>query len=177
MTNHSDTPSTAALSPGRYRLDPTESQVHYSSKHMFGMGTVHAVFTVREGELILGEPMATSSATVTISAASFSSNNRKRDKDVRSAGLLNVDTYPDITFASKGLQQTPDGWLVNGDVTAHGQTVPVDVRIDRFTAEGDGIRVHGQVGHLDRTAFGITGSRGLVGRYFDLELDVLATTR
>ena len=175
MTDHSDAASVEAVSPGRYRLDPNRSQVRYSSKHMFGMGTVQAVFTVQEGELHLGEPMTTSSATVTIAAASFASDNAKRDKDVRSAGLLDVDTYPHITFASERLQETPDGWLVTGDLTAHGQSVPVDVRIDRLTDEGNGIRVRGHVEHLDRTAFGITGSRGMVGRYFNLELDVFAT--
>jgi hypothetical protein len=65
---------------------------------------------------------------------------------------------------------------VAGTVTAHGHTVDVDVRIDRIAQEGTGIRLHGQAEHLDRTAFGITGSRGMVGRYLDLELDAFATT-
>jgi len=177
MTEHTPAPSIEGLSPGRYRLEPTQSQVRYSSKHMFGLGTVHAVFSIQEGELRVGDPLTASSVTVTVAAASFTSNSAKRDKDVRSAGLLNVDTYPDITFASHSLQPTSDGWLVHGAVTAHGQTVPVDVRIDRLTHEPDGIRVHGQAQHLDRTTFGITGSRGMVGRYFDLDLDVLATAR
>ena len=47
--------------------------------------------------------------------------------------------------------------------------------IDRVTPEGPGLRVHGGDEHLDRTTFGITGSRGMVGRYLDLEFDVLAT--
>lgn len=168
------TASIAVLSPGRYRIDPDKSQVHYSGKHMFGLGTVHATFTIRGGELRIGEPPATSSATVTVDAASFSSSNAKRDKDVRSARLLDVDRYPDITFASDSLQETGDGWLVTGTVTAHGHTVPVHVRIDRVTDEGTGIRVHGRAEHMDRTAFGITGSRGMVGRFLDLEVDAFA---
>jgi polyisoprenoid-binding protein YceI len=175
MTDPSTAPSIEDLSPGRYLLDPTKSQVHYSGKHMFGMGTVHAVFTIGEGELRIGEPMATSSATVTVAAGSFNSNNARRDKDVRSAGLLDVERYPAIIFASNGLRATRDGWLVTGTVTARGHTVPVDVRIDRVTHEGAGIRVQGRADRLDRTAFGITGSRGMVGRYLDLELDAFAT--
>ena len=108
-------------------------------------------------------------------ASSFSSNSARRDKDVRSAGLLDVDRYPDITFASDSLQKTEHRWFLVGTVTAHGRTVPVDVVIDRVTPEGVGIRVHGGAEHLDRTTFGITGSRGMVGRYLDLEFDVLAT--
>ena len=65
--------------------------MHYSGKHMFGLGTVHATFTVREGELRVGEPWTTSRVTVTVDAASFSSNSARRDKDVRSAGLLDVN--------------------------------------------------------------------------------------
>jgi polyisoprenoid-binding protein YceI len=109
-----------------------------------------------------------------VDAASFSSNNARRDKDVWSAGLLDVETYLDITFAADNLQETGDGWLVVGTVTAHGHTVPVEVQIDSVTHEGTGIRLHGRAEHLDRTAFGITGSRGMVGRHLDLELDVSA---
>ena len=173
MTDTS-TATMASLSPGRYRLEANQSELHYSSKHMFGLGMVHATFSVRSGELRVGDPLATSVVEVTVDAASFSSGNARRDKDVRSAGLLDVERYGDITFASEGLQSTEDGWLVSGTVTAHGHTVPVDVRIDRVVNEGAGIRIHGRAERLDRTAFGITGSRGMVGRYLDLELDVLA---
>ena len=173
MTDTS-TATMPSLSPGRYRLDPNQSTLHYSSKHMFGLGVVHATFRVRGGELRVGEPLDTSVVEVTVDAASFSSGNARRDKDVRSAGLLDVERFSDITYASEGLQQTEEGWLVTGTVTAHGHTVPVDVRIDRVVDEGAGIRMHGRAERLDRTAFGITGSRGMVGRYLDLELDVVA---
>ena len=167
--------SAAVLAPGSYRLDPTKSRVHYTGKHMFGMGTVHGTFSIHDDELRIREPLATSGATVTVDAASFSSANAKRDKDVRSAGLLDVAQYPLITFASDGLEQSGDALLVTGTVTAHGQTVGVEVRIDRIIHEATGIRLHGRAEHLDRTAFGITGSRGMVGRYLDLEVDAFAT--
>src|SRR3982751_1722533 len=113
MTDSSTAP-TAVLAQGTYHLDPTRSQVRYTSRHMFGMGTVHANFTIRGGELRICEPTAASSATVTVDAASFSSANAKRDKDVRSADLLDVARYPDITFASDELQQAGDALLVPG---------------------------------------------------------------
>lgn len=166
--------SMAAVAPGTYRLDSSKSQVHYTGKHMFGLGTVHATFAIQGGELRIGDPLATSSATVTLDAASFSSNNARRDTHVRSTGLLDVDGHPHITFVSESLREDGDILLVTGTVNAHGESVPVDVRIDRVTPEGEGIRVHGRSEHLDRTAFGITGSRGMVGRFLDLELDVFA---
>jgi len=165
-----------AVMPGHYRIDPGRSRVRYSSKHMFGLGTVHATFSVREGDLRIGEATGTLSTRVTVDAASFTSGSTKRDRDVRSGGLLDVERYPDITFASEHMQETPgEGWLVPGTVTAHGRSVPVEVRVDRVTANGSELLVHGWARNLDRTTFGITGSRGLVGRYLDLELDVIAT--
>jgi len=52
--------------------------------------------------------------------------------------------------------------------------VPVEVVIDRATNEGDGVRVHAYVEHLDRYAFGVTKVKGFAGRYLDLDLDVFA---
>ena len=43
---------------GTYRVDPEQSVVSYSGRHMFGLGTVHATFTVRFGELGLPIPRA-----------------------------------------------------------------------------------------------------------------------
>ena len=108
-------------------------------------------------------------------AASFSSDSTKRDRDVRSPGLLDVEQHPDITFASDRMQATREGWLVAGVVTAHGRSVPVEVRVDRITTHASEVHAHGRAQDLDRTAFGVTGSRGMVGRYFNLELDVVAT--
>lgn len=171
---HLNPPSTVAS--GHYRIDPDRSQVRYAGKHMFGLGTVHATFSVREGDLSIGDATDPCIARVTVDAASFCSDNTKRDRDVQSAGLLDVEHYPDIIFSSEHMQEIPgEGSLVPGTVTAHGRSVPEDVQVDRVTVNGSEVLVHGWARNLDRTTFGITGSRGLVGRYLDLELDVVAT--
>ena len=162
---------------GLYRMDPQRSEVSYAGRHMFGLGVVHATFALRSGELRVGDPVTTSAVSVTVDAGSFSSNSAKRDKDVRGASLLDVARHPDITFVSNGVGTEPgtDGWMMTGTVTAHAHTVPVEVLIDGATPETDGVRLHGRVRRLDRYDFGITGSKGMVGRYLDLELDVFAT--
>jgi len=52
--------------------------------------------------------------------------------------------------------------------------VPVEVVCERVTLESGGLLVHAHAHHLDRHAFGITGSKGLVGRYLDIDLVVHA---
>ncbi len=173
MTDNGTT-SQAVLAPGTYRIDPDQSQVRYTGKHMFGLGTVHATFSIQEGQIEVGDPVESSSATVVVDATSFHSDSARRDKDVRSAGLLDVANQPKITFASHELGRTGDGWLAIGTLTVHGHTLPVHVLFDQVVHEASGIRMHGRAEHLDRTAFGITGSRGFAGRYLDIDLDVVA---
>ena len=166
--------SMEAPSAGSYRIDPQRSQVSYAGRHMFGLGVVHATFAIRSGELRVADPLTASSVAVTVDAASFRSNSAKRDKDVRSATLLDVATHPDITFLSETLATDGDGWRLTGIITAHGTEVPVEVLVDQVTPETGGVRMHARAEHLDRYAFGVTKGKGMVGRYLDLDLDVFA---
>jgi polyisoprenoid-binding protein YceI len=159
---------------GTYRLDTDKSLVRYSGKHRFGTGTVHATFKLKSGDVLVADPLAFSSVDLTVDANSFASNSPKRDKDVRSKMLLDVATHPDINFSSKRLREEGDSWIVAGEVTTHGQTLPVEVTIDRVTQDGDAITLHGRADHLDRYALGVTKGKGMVGRYLDLELDAVA---
>ena len=60
-------------------------------------------------------------------------------------------------------------------MTAHGVTVPADVTFDSVVHEPRGIRVLCRADHLDRYAFGVSGSKGMVGRHLDLDIDIYAT--
>lgn len=75
---------------------------------MFGFGTVHATFTVRSGELRVTDPASSSTVAVAIDAASFHSKSAKRDRDVTGRSLLDVESFPDITFVSDGLREDGD---------------------------------------------------------------------
>jgi polyisoprenoid-binding protein YceI len=160
---------------GRYRLEPGSSTVSYSGRHLFGLGKVHATFTVRSGELQVTDPATASSVTVAIDAASFRSSSAKRDRDVTGSSLLDAQTFPDITFVSHGVREDAGRWLVAGSVTAHGTTVPVELVLHDVHPEGGGVRLRARAEHLDRQAFGITGSKGMVGRFLDLDLDAFAS--
>ena len=166
--------STALPAAGRYRIRPERSKVTYTGRHMFGLGVVHATFGITSGEIHVADSTTASRVTVLIDAGSFSSGNAKRDTDIRSAPLLNTDSFPDITFASDSLRRDGDHWLLSGTVTAHGVTVPTEVTFERVVHEPPGIRVLARARHLDRYAFGVTGSKGWVGRHLDIDLDVSA---
>jgi polyisoprenoid-binding protein YceI len=138
------------------------------------MGTVHAQLAITGGELRITRPVRDSHVEATVDAASFDSGNARRDRDVVSSRLLDVAQYPTITFSSTTVREDGDRLVVEGLITAHGTAVPTEVRVSALRADDEGVHVRARAEHLDRYAFGITAGRGMVGRYLDIELDVLA---
>ena len=52
--------------PGTYILDPTRSSLTFTTKHLFGLGTVRGSFTVGSAEIQVAEPHAASVVRATL---------------------------------------------------------------------------------------------------------------
>lgn len=75
--------------------------------------------------------------SVNIDPASVDSDHAERDKHLRSGDFLDVDTYPEASFVSTGVEALDNGRLaVTGDLTLHGVTkeVVIDAAV---VGEGD----------------------------------------
>lgn len=161
------TTGTGTLAPGTYRLDAARCAVRFRTAHAFGLGPVHGTVAVREGVVVLGDRY---SVTVSLDPASFTTDKPRRDEHVRSKAFLDVQRYPSISFASTGV---PAGRTVAGTLTAHGVTAPVTLTLTSVASGPDGLRCTATA-RIDRYAFGVTKGRGVIGRWLDVELDVLA---
>ena len=164
------TPAAALPPPGQYRIDAARSTVRTDVRAMFGLITVHGTFRLRGGEVRVGPGPAECRVRASIDAGSFASGLGARDKDVVSATLLDAAAYPEITFAADQAQPGDSGWLVAGKVTAHGRSIPVELQVSEARLEDGTARFHA-VARMDRTAFGITRKKGLVGRAVRLTID------
>ena len=175
MTSQPDTKVLALPNAGSYRIDSVSSAITYTSRHMFGLGKVHARFSITSGRLEIGESLADSQASATIAAGSFASDNAKRDSDVKGPGLLDVASFPLIEFTSTVAREDNLGIVLVGAVAMRGVAAPVQLLVLSWEAHSsDRIQVRARADHLDRYLFGITAAKGWVGRYFDLDLDVVA---
>ena len=175
MTTQSVTDVPTLPDAGTYRVDPHRSSVTYACRHMFGLGRVRGDFTISSGLLNVSSTLAGSSASATIDAASFDSANERRDRDVKGRGLLDVAAFPTIAFSSTGIREDGRAILLAGIVAMHGVEAAVELTVLSWEAPAPGqIRVTARPHHLDRYSFGIKGSRGFVGRYFDLAFQVVA---
>lgn len=175
MTTQSATEVPMLPDAGTYRVDPHRSSVTYTCRHMFGLGKVRAQFSISAGLLTVSPTLAGSRASATIDPASFNSANERRDRDVKGRGLLDVAAFPRIEFSSTGVQAVGGAIILAGMVAMHGVEAPVEVTVLSWEAPIPGqVHVTARAPHLNRCSFGITGSRGLVGRYFDLTFQIVA---
>jgi polyisoprenoid-binding protein YceI len=174
MTEHApETFPADAPPPGAYTLDPEQTTIRTDVKAMFGLLTVHGTFRLRSGQVSIAADPAASSVQASIEAGSFASGNATRDADVVSASLLDAKAYPEITFTGQGPRPDGDGWAMPGSVTAHGTAVPTEVRLSDVRQEAGGARFR-VTATLDRTSFGVTKKKGMVGRRVDLVIEAVA---
>jgi polyisoprenoid-binding protein YceI len=158
---------------GRYRLDRGRSSVAFRTRHLFGLGTVTGTMAVTGGEITVDPAVPQASVAVRMSAASFSSGGRARDKDVRSARFLNAGQHPDITFRAGTLSRDGDRWTLAGELEIRAESHPVTLLIERAEADGAGFIVHATT-RIDRYAFGLTAAKGMAARYLDIDLAAAA---
>lgn len=143
--------SPSTIPTGTWRVDPVHSKVGFAVKHM-GVATVRGEFREFEGSLEIGSDLASAKAAGTVKTASVNTNQEPRDQHLRSPDFFEVETYPELTFASTGIEQVDDETLkITGDLTMHGETHPVELE-----AELGGVEV-GPEGEK-RTGLEVTGT-------------------
>ena len=101
-----------------WSLDPHHTAVSFSAKHL-GVATVRGSFTQVEANLELDDANdpTTGRGTVTIQAASITTNNEMRDNHLKGPDFLDVEKYPEIVFTLKSIEPAGDHYKVIGDLT------------------------------------------------------------
>jgi len=90
-------------------------------------------------------------ATFVAEVMSFDSGNSSRDSHAME--VLDAITYPEVSFTSKKIVESGQNLDVEGDLTFHGQTKPIDFPAT-WASSGGKISVDGKA-DVSLTAFGI----------------------
>jgi polyisoprenoid-binding protein YceI len=114
---------------GTWDIDPVHSDISIVARH-FVVSKVRGHFKEFSGTIVTGDDALSSSVNATIKAASIDTNNEQRDGHIRSADFLDVEKFPEITFASTGLQADGDDFKLDGNLTLHGVTKPVTLDLE-----------------------------------------------
>ncbi len=116
-----------AFAGDKYEIDLVHSSVGFTAKHLV-ISNTKGQFKEFTGVIILDEKdISKSSVNVTIKTASISTDNERRDNHLKSADFLEVEKHPEITFKSKSVMKTDDGYKMVGDLTIRGVTKEVTI--------------------------------------------------
>jgi polyisoprenoid-binding protein YceI len=167
-----------------YQIDPAHSAAHFSVRHMM-LSNVRGTFTGVTGTLAYdpSDPGSTQ-IDVTIDASTINTGDAKRDGHLKSPDFLDVAQFPVITFKGKRVEKTGDSeFKVTGDLTIHGVTREVSLKVEDVSAETKdpwGLTRFGSTAKskIDRRQFGLVWNAALetggvvVGDEVKLEFDL-----
>ena len=166
---------------GTWDIDPLHTEVGFSVRHLM-VSKVRGRFTRFEGSFVTAPDPADSSATATIDMTSIDTNNPTRDDDLRSKNFFEVDQHPQMTYQSTGVGADGEEFVLDGDLTAHGISRPVRLRLEvnGFGADPYGNQRCGftATGSINRSDFGLTfnvpleGGGVMIGDRIDITLEV-----
>jgi len=149
-----------------YQADPVHSSVIFRVKH-----ANTAYFWGRFNDITGGFALDSADPSQVklefqVKAASVDTGNAKRDQHLKGPDFLNAVQFPAITFTSKSVEKSGDAYLVTGDMTLHGVTRPITVRL---TPTGKGRGPTGaEIGGIEASVvirqsdFGITKMAGMI---------------
>ena len=167
-----------------YKIDPAHSSAQFVVRHMMitnvrgGFGSVQGTVTYDPDKI------GDSSIEAVIDATTISTSEAQRDTHLKSADFLDVERFPSITFKSKSVERAGSDELnVTGDLTIHGVTKEVLLKVEGPTAEGKDPWGNARIGasattKIKRSDFGLTYNAALetggilIGDELKIELEV-----
>ena len=113
---------------GTYVLDASHSRIGFAARHAM-VSKVRGSFNEFEGSGYFdAEDPTNSKLSLIIQAASIDTRNADRDGHLKSNDFFDMETYPEITFASTSVEQVDtENFRVTGDLTIKDVTKPVTI--------------------------------------------------
>jgi polyisoprenoid-binding protein YceI len=108
-----------------FAIDKSHTSIGFTVSHMT-ISKVHGNFADFSGAVVFEEDDVTKSKVkVEIVTASINTADKKRDKHLRNKDFFHADKFPKITFESKKVVKTKDGFEVTGPLSMRGKSKQV----------------------------------------------------
>lgn len=152
---------------GKWAIDPVHSEIGFSVRHLM-VTKVRGRFTGFEGTFVTADDPLQSSVEASIDLSTIDTANEDRNAHLRSADFFDVRNHPTLTYRSTGVRADGDGFVVDGELSLHGVTksVPLKLEVNGFqpnTPFGDTRAGFSATAEIDRNDFGITFNSVLDG--------------
>ncbi len=167
-----------------YHIDPAHSSAQFKVRHLM-ISNVKGEFDKVSGTVNFDPSNPTaSSVEATVEVPSISTRDEQRDAHLKSPDFFDVEKFPTISFKSKKvIANSGDSFTVAGDLTIHGVTREVELKVEELTDEakdpwGNMRRGASAKTKINRKDFGMHFNMALetgglmVGEDVDLTIDV-----
>jgi polyisoprenoid-binding protein YceI len=114
---------------GTWAIDPVHSEVSFVVRHMM-VSKVRGRFDTFEGTIVTAEDPLASTVTASVDLSSVNTGQEQRDAHIRSVDFFEAEKHTHMTFASTGIRQDGDGFLLDGNLTLKGVTKPVTFKLE-----------------------------------------------
>jgi polyisoprenoid-binding protein YceI len=138
-----------AAAPARaaepYKVDPVHSTALFRIKH-FGVGYTWGRFNDLAGDFTWDDANpAGITFDLHVKPESIDTHNDKRDQHLKGPDFFNVREYPDIAFKSTQVRALEaNNYEVTGNLTLHGVTRPLTVKVEHTGAGKDPLGMYRQ---------------------------------
>lgn len=131
---------------GAYSIDPVHTFVTFTAQHQV-VGRVNGRFERTTGTVIVADDLEDCRVDISIDAASLSTQQDRRDEDLRGPDFFDTENHPTISYHGRGIRKSDDGWVCDGQLTIRDVTQVVPLKFQfRGTAPA-------QEGRPSRVAF------------------------
>ncbi len=123
----------AVAAPVTYTLDPTHTYPSFEADHFGGLSVWRGKFTKTTGTVVLDREAKSGSVDIKVDPASVQTGNTLLDSHLKSDEFFDVAKYPDVSYKSSKIVFDGDApTAIVGDLTMHGVTKPVTLKIRTF---------------------------------------------
>jgi len=112
---------------GLYNIDAPHSSIDFVVPWM-GISKVRGTFGDIRGTIAFDSTDLTrSSVTVVIRTATITTHFERRDKDLKGPDFFDVEKFPTLSFSSREIVKSGEGYRVLGPLTIHGVTHEIEI--------------------------------------------------
>ncbi|MGC4029507.1 MAG: YceI family protein [Steroidobacteraceae bacterium] len=153
--------SYAVAAPVTYNVDPGHTFPAFEADHMGGLSLWRGKINSTSGKIVLDTAASTGSVDVTMDMKTIDFGHQKLNEHARGADIFDTEKFPTATYKGK-LAGFKNGnpTEVQGELTLHGVTKPVTLKITQFLCKTNPMSKKEVCGadaetHINREEFGV----------------------
>lgn len=125
--------STVSAFANTYNIDPSHTYPSFEADHMGGVSVWRGKFTKTTGTITLDRAAKTGTVDIIIDASTIDFGHAKMNEHAKAEDIFNVAQFPTAIYKGTAIKFNGDKPVtVEGTLTLHGVTKPVELTIKQF---------------------------------------------